>query len=319
MSSGTLRAEAICCALALPASSSRCERPASSALSACAMLRPSSGEIAAAAVVGVVGLVSVGVAARGARCGSGLLRAPGELRPAAGEASGAGRAAFCAGLRRGFAVAGEGEPTDWLLRRAPRGSLDQPRRVWSRWPVGFSSSAWNFRLRWARVLRWSLRVRHSRYEFREIPVPAQGWPMPCWSGGAPEGVPRRCLFSPRHSCCALSHPGDRRARLSGGKVCGRPCRRSKMSSQDGRVSSPIPWQLLSCPFCGGSRLAAWRGGRSVQELASGSSRPVWIHRSLTWMSVVSRRPGPTLWNLCGMFAGRRRSVLPRLRSGSRRR
>ena len=112
MSSGTLRAEAICFALALPASSSRCERPASSALSACARPRPSSGEIAAAAVAGVVGLVRAGVAARGARCGSGLLRARGELRPAAGEASSAGRAAFCAGLRRGFAAAGEGKSTD---------------------------------------------------------------------------------------------------------------------------------------------------------------------------------------------------------------
>ena len=29
------------------------------------------------------------------------------------------------------------------------------------------------------------------------------------------------------------------------------------------------------------KLSAWRGGHSVQELASGSSRSVWIHRSLT--------------------------------------
>ena len=29
------------------------------------------------------------------------------------------------------------------------------------------------------------------------------------------------------------------------------------------------------------KLSAWRGGHSVQGLASGSSRSVWIHRSLT--------------------------------------
>ena len=114
ISSGTLRTEANCCALAVLDSSSRCERPASSALSACASPRPSSGEISAGGAAGVVGVVGAGVAVRG----SAPLRVRGELGPVAGAAGAAARGA----LRHGFAAAaaGEGVRTDVASARALR-------------------------------------------------------------------------------------------------------------------------------------------------------------------------------------------------------
>ena len=143
---------------------------------------------------GIVGLVGVGVAARGARCGSGLLRARGELRPAAGEASSAGRAAFCAGLRRGFAAAGEGKSTD--LASEADATCGFSRSAAARLTAG-ARRAFLAGLELATVVGSSPPPAATGSAFAigvsEVPAlsPSQ---LPWWSGGAPEGVPWRCLF-----------------------------------------------------------------------------------------------------------------------------
>jgi hypothetical protein len=81
MSSGTLRTEARSCALAALASSSRCEKPASSAPSACASPRPSAGWVPLGSVPAVVE-ASLGALTR-------CLAAAADLRLVAGGVSGA--------------------------------------------------------------------------------------------------------------------------------------------------------------------------------------------------------------------------------------
>ena len=200
MSSGTLRAEAICCALALLASSSRCERPASSALSACANPSPSSGDISVARSRAQSECSESG-GGSGDECGLAPLPALGELRPPAGAISGAaaGRSRCLAPRlcgRRGRRL------HRWLLGWAlAAASLCQRRSVGPRRPGGSASPAWSLRL-------WGLGARLSGRAGSAFAIGVSGGPcagsgqLPWWSGDATEGVPPHCLFSPRHRCCA---------------------------------------------------------------------------------------------------------------------
>ena len=303
MSSGTLRAEAICCALALPASSSRCDKPASSALSACARPRPSSGEIAAAAVVGVVGLVRAGVAAGEARCGSGLLRARGELRPAAGEASSAGRAAFCAGLRRGFAVAGEGESTGLASEAGasfPRSAA--ARRAAVAWRVFLAG------LELATMVGSSSPLAAAGSAFA-IGVSGDS----CTGSGPADALLERRRARSRSAALPVFSPTSllrpvaprRPAREVFGRegYCGRPCRRSKMSSQGGRVPSPTlgnyypvrPAEGQGCAPRGAADVPSGTGLRVVQ---------IGLDPSIAHVDVRGvQASGTDVVELGGMFAG----------------